>query len=116
MITLAQCNSGISRAVDGRQPSLYPTPISKPLPGPGDPKLLALVAYSPAGKIAVPVTADTVQLYKADTAQPLGRPIMPGGPVTAIAFIPDGSQVATGDANGAVRLWMPAPARLSAPQ
>jgi WD40 repeat protein len=91
--------------VDGRQPSLYPTPISKPLPGPGDPKLQALVAYSPAGKVAVPVTADTVQLYKADTAQPLGRPIMPGGPVTAIAFTPDGSQVATGDANGTVRLW-----------
>ncbi|MBV8346722.1 MAG: WD40 repeat domain-containing protein, partial [Mycolicibacterium sp.] len=91
--------------VDGRQPSLYPTPISKPLPGPADPTLLARVAYSPAGKVAVPDTADTVQLYQADTAQPLGRPIVPGGPVTAIAFTADGSKVATGDADATVRLW-----------
>ena len=64
-----------------------------------------LIAYSPAGKIAAAVAADTIQLYEADTMRRLGDPIKLGHPVTAIALTPDGRVIATGEADSTLRLW-----------
>jgi WD40 repeat protein len=86
--------------IRGRQFRLAPTPIGKPLSAP-----MHLIAYSPAGKIAAAVAADTIQLYEADTMRRLGDPIKLGHPVTAIALTPDGRVIATGEADSTVRLW-----------
>ena len=87
--------------VGGRQPGLVPTPIGGPLPASVDP---TLVAYSPEGKIAAKVADKTVQLYEAATMR-LGAPIRLNRPVTAIAFTPNGGEVATGEDDFTVRLW-----------
>jgi WD40 repeat protein len=45
------------------------------------------------------------RLHEADTGRPLGGPLAHPGPVWGVAVSPDGSRLATGCDDGAVRLW-----------
>ena len=86
--------------ISGRQGRLVPRPVGDPLPPSVNP---ALLAYS-AGKVAAAVGANTVQLFKAATMEPLGSPINVERAVTVVAFTPSG-QVATGEDDSTVRIW-----------
>ena len=91
--------------VDGRQPSLYPTPISKPLPGTRGSQTAGTSRLQPCRKGRRSGYCRHRPALQGRHGTAARSPDHAGGPVTAIAFIPDGSQVATGDANGIVRLW-----------
>lgn len=51
-------------------------------------------------------TSSTVQLWDMATSQPIGDPIAPNdGTIFNLAFSLDGGTLATGGADGTVRLW-----------
>src|SRR5262249_10462231 len=55
---------------------------------------------------AVPSPERTTHLWAIATGQPIGLPITGhAGPVTSLAFSPDGETLAAGSANGTVHLW-----------
>jgi WD40 repeat protein len=64
------------------------------------------VALSPDGTTIAFSTSDTVQLRDLVTGQQIGNSIDPGdGAIYNLAFSPDGKTLATGAADGTVRLW-----------
>ena len=63
------------------------------------------MAFRPDGKVVATGTADgTVQLWDADTGQPIGPPLWHHGEVFAVAFRPDGKALLTSGDRGAW-LW-----------
>jgi RNA polymerase sigma factor (sigma-70 family) len=69
---------------------------------------LLCVAYSPDGKLLAISEADTFHLYDAATKKELRRWDAAGGNVTALAFSPDSTLLAAGEARPKVHLWDPA--------
>ncbi len=64
------------------------------------------VAFSPDGEVVVTGSGDgTVQLWQAETGEPLDLPIRHEVAVGAVAFSPNERTVVTGGADGMVRLW-----------
>jgi WD40 repeat protein len=91
--------------------------LGPPLPHRG--KVLA-VAFHPGGRLLATASQDqTAQLWEVASlpqaqsaskgfvpaARPLGPPLQHQGPVTGVAFSPDGRLVATGSDDGFLRLW-----------
>ncbi|CAG7852496.1 SubName: Full=Related to WD40-repeat protein (Notchless protein) {ECO:0000313/EMBL:CCA73057.1} [Serendipita indica DSM 11827] len=65
------------------------------------------VAFSPDGSRIVSGSKDSgIQLWDADTGQPLGRPFKANnGFIHSVAFSPDGSRIVSGSDNTLIRLW-----------
>jgi eukaryotic-like serine/threonine-protein kinase len=82
--------------------------------------------YSPDGKVIATATRRAargaamasapalVQLWDAATGEQVGRPLVHPQPVSAVTFSPDGQDVLTACADGEVRLWRAADARVTA--
>jgi len=65
-----------------------------------------VVAFSSNGSLIVIGTYGEVVLFDAEPWRAVGKVSWGTRPVTAIAFSPDGSKFAFGDASGRVALWM----------
>ena len=68
--------------------------------------LVDVVAFSSNGSLIVIGTYGEVVLFDAEPWRAVGKVSWGTRPVTAIAFSPDGSKFAFGDASGRVALWM----------
>ncbi|SDL28319.1 hypothetical protein [Nonomuraea jiangxiensis] len=90
---------------------------STPIPGADNPNYLApmsgvasgptslWVAFSPDGRALAAAHGDEVRLWDLTTHQQIGRPFGHSGLLTAMAFAPDGTKLATGSKDETARLW-----------
>jgi WD40 repeat protein/serine/threonine protein kinase len=62
-------------------------------------------ALSPDGSTLAAAVGNLVNLWRTDAIRPYTTPLLHGGPVTAVAFNPAGSYLATASKDGFVRLW-----------
>jgi WD40 repeat protein/serine/threonine protein kinase len=68
--------------------------------------IIPSAAFSPDGRTIVTGSYDkTARLWEADTARPVGQPMVHSAPVTDVAFSPDGKIVLTGTEDKTARLW-----------
>jgi WD40 repeat protein len=79
-------------------------PIGPPLRLPPEPDRY-VVADRTVSRIAALLEPDVVQVYDTASMRPVGEPIRTEQPVGTIRFSVDGRTVATGTADGTVRLW-----------
>jgi WD40 repeat protein len=74
------------------------------------------VAFSPDNQTCVTTSFDgTARLWNVATGKPVGTPLVHSGPVTAVAFSPDGKLLLTGsetNGRGEARLWKAATGQL----
>jgi WD40 repeat protein len=71
------------------------------------------VAFSPDGRTVAAAHGDEVRLWDTSTHQQIGKPFTGhAGLLTALAFSPDGTKLATGSKDQTVRLWDVASHRL----
>ena len=65
-----------------------------------------IAAFSPDGKTVLTVGADqTIRLWDAATAEPLGCPLMHQSGIQAATFSPDGKRLLTQGGDSSARLW-----------
>jgi hypothetical protein len=75
------------------------------------PGIVWVAAFSPDGRTVLTASGDHVRyqgearLWRADTGEPVGRPLRQQRRVQAAAFSPDGKTVLTGSWDGTARLW-----------
>jgi WD40 repeat protein len=72
-------------------------------------------AFSPDGRVVALALGNTVEIRESRTARPALPPLELGAAVRCLAFGPDGRRLATGDEDGATRLWNTADGRPEGP-
>lgn len=93
--TLITTNGEDTLLWDMSGPTLATWPVSTPF----------AVAFSRTGVLATGDLNGAVQLWQPQTRNLLGTLPSPGGPVTSLAFSPDGAQIAVDYGNAPARLW-----------
>jgi WD40 repeat protein len=62
-------------------------------------------SFSPNGKWVVTASLSAMQVWDAQTGQPVSLPMMHDGWVNSASFSPDGKRVVTASANSTTRVW-----------
>jgi WD40 repeat protein len=92
---------------DDHTARIYGTANGKPLGPPlRHQGMVAAVAFSPDGKLAVTGSQDaTARVWDVATGRPIGEPLRHQGQVLDVAFSPDGKTVLTASYDDIVQLW-----------
>ncbi|TMS51351.1 WD40 repeat domain-containing protein [Mycobacterium sp. DBP42] len=78
------------------------TPIGEPLRVPGEPYLSTDYRVT---RIAAQLEPRVVQVYRTDSMQPVGRPVVPAEDIWRMSFSHDGRTLATAGDDGTIELW-----------
>jgi WD40 repeat protein/serine/threonine protein kinase len=81
-------------------PDVVAMPSSTPLPIAGSAEV-----RSRDGKLRIVANGDSARVYDASTSAPVSPPLIHRGPVTHVAFSPDGNRVVTASGDRTARVW-----------